>query len=214
MHGIGQKQPPISRATSRVSHRCMFFLQRPTPQVLKQFRQTAERDSLSYEEVCATLKDPLPSGYHIDHNRTCLGRGEDLFERARAALDEWKMFDLGWLKLIHPPVPVTPGQTVMILAHTWGLYSLSASRVLKMVDTDDGDTRRWGFCYGTLRHHVERGEERFTVEYSRKGDLVWYDILAFSRPQHPLARLAYPVSRAAQRRFARDSKATMQRVLS
>jgi hypothetical protein len=49
----------------------MFFLQRPTPQILEQFHQTAERDSLSYEEVCATLKDPLPSGYHIDHNRTC-----------------------------------------------------------------------------------------------------------------------------------------------
>ena len=42
---------------------------------------------------------------------------------------------------------------------------------------------------------------------------AWYDILAFSRPQHLLARVAYPFSRAAQRRFAHDSKAAMLRTV-
>jgi uncharacterized protein (UPF0548 family) len=103
---------------------------------------------------------------------------------------------------------------VLILARTWNLYSLSASRVVAMIDSDDGETQRWGFCYGTLQHHVECGEERFTIEYHRQDGPVWYDILAFSRPKHPLARLAYPLSRAAQRYFARDSKAAMLRVIS
>jgi uncharacterized protein (UPF0548 family) len=66
----------------------------------------------------------------------------------------------------------------------------------------------------TLQHHVERGEERFSVEHHRADDAVWYDILAFSVPQHPLARLGYPLSRAAQRRFAVDSKAAMLRAIS
>jgi uncharacterized protein (UPF0548 family) len=192
----------------------MFRLQRPSPRIVQRFQQTAEQDSFSYGELRATLDGPLPSGYAVDHNRVCLGHGDVILERARRALMEWKMFDLGWVELIHPSSPVTSGQTVLILAHTWNLYSLSASRVLAMIDSDDGEARHWGFCYGTLQHHVERGEERFTVEYHRADHSVWYDILAFSRPQHPLARLAYPLSRAAQRRFARDSKAAMLRAVS
>lgn len=187
----------------------MFFFRHPSRQALDRFHSLAKQDSFSYSELRATLESPLPSGYAIDHNRVCLGRGEMVFERARRALMEWKMFDLGWVELIHPSSPVAPSQTVLILAHTWNLYSLSASRVLAMIDSDDSEMQRWGFCYGTLQHHVERGEERFTVEYHRADDSVWYDILAFSRPQHSLARLAYPLSRAAQRRFARDSKAAM-----
>jgi uncharacterized protein (UPF0548 family) len=191
----------------------MFFIRRPTAQFLQRFQRIAEEDSFSYKELRATLKDPLPAGYNIDHNRVRLGHGEDVFERARKALSEWKMFDLGWIELIHPDAPVAPGQTVLILARAWGLYALSASRVIAMIDSDDVDIRRWGFCYGTLQHHVERGEERFTVEYHPKSTEVWYDILAFSRPQHLLARIGYPFSRAAQRRFVHDSKAAMLRTI-
>jgi uncharacterized protein (UPF0548 family) len=103
---------------------------------------------------------------------------------------------------------------VLVLAHTFGLYSLSASRVIVMIDKEDGQIWRRGFTYGTLSHHVERGEERFSVEYHRDDDSVWYDLLAFSMPQHWLARLGYPLSRAAQRRFAADSKAAMLRAVS
>ncbi len=52
---------------------------------------------------------------------------------------------------------------------------------------------RFGFAYGTLPGHVESGEERFLVEWDRGDDAVWYDILAFSRPNHVLTRLGYPV---------------------
>jgi uncharacterized protein (UPF0548 family) len=192
----------------------MFFLQRPSPQILERFRKIVEQDSFSYDELRATLEGPLPSGYIVDHNRVCLGDGEVLFKRACTALSEWRMFDLGWVELMHPSSPVAPGQTVLILARTWNLYSLSASRVVAMIDRDDGEMQRWGFCYGTLQHHVEKGEERFTVEYHRRDSSVWYDILAFSRPKHPLAQLANPLSRAAQHRFARDSKAAMLRAIS
>jgi len=66
----------------------------------------------------------------------------------------------------------------------------------------------YGFAYGTLPEHAAFGEERFTVEYDTKDGAVSYEILAFSRLR-PLARLAYPFTRALQRRFARDSKAAM-----
>jgi uncharacterized protein (UPF0548 family) len=49
------------------------------------------------------------------------------------------------------------------------------------------------------------------IEWDQSDDSVWYDILAFSRPQHVLARLGYPVVRRLQKKFARDSAAVMQR---
>src|SRR4051812_22366770 len=192
----------------------MFFLTRPTAQRMDRFRQMAKHYSFSYPEVGATLSEALPTPYNVDHNRVRLGEGISLFEHSYAALLGWKMFDLGWVELLHPAEPIAPGQTVLVLAHTFGLYSLSASRVISMIDEDNSRMWRRGFSYGTLHHHVERGEERFTVEYHPADNSVWYDILAFSVPQHPLARLGYPLSRAAQRRFATDSKAAMVMAVS
>jgi uncharacterized protein (UPF0548 family) len=187
----------------------MFFLRRPTTQRINRFRSEAEQDSFSYPQVGAIGDSTLPKGFNVDRNRIRLGEGLHLFDRACAALRAWKMFDIGWVKLIHPAEPVAPGQTVLVLAHTFGLYSLSASRVITMINEDNGQIWRRGFSYGTLRHHVERGEERFSVEYHHEDDSVWYDLLAFSIPKHPMARLGYPLSRAAQRRFATDSKAAI-----
>jgi uncharacterized protein (UPF0548 family) len=73
------------------------------------------------------------------------------------------------------------------------------------------EPERFGFAYGTLSQHAEGGEERFTVEYHRQSDEVWYDIYAFSRPGHFLVRLGYPYARYLQKRFAVTSKAAMLR---
>ena len=78
-----------------------------------------------------------------------------------------------------------------------------------MIDEKQTQNARFGFAYGTLPDHVERGEERFTIEW-QADDSVWYDIYAFSRPKHPLARLGFPVTRMLQKRFARDSLAVMK----
>jgi uncharacterized protein (UPF0548 family) len=191
----------------------MFFFRRPTAQRIDRFRQAAMRDTFSYPEVGATLKGEIPEQYNLDHNRVRLGAGPATFERASAALCDWKMFDIGWVELLRPDGPIAPGQTVLVLARTCGLYSLSATRVIAMIDDDSGPIRRRGFSYGTLQHHVERGEERFSIEHDLEDDSVWYEILAFSLPQHPVARIGYPLSRAAQRRFAGDSKAAMLRAI-
>ena len=71
--------------------------------------------------------------------------------------------------------------------------------------------KKYGFAYGTLPDHGERGEERFTVEFN-SDQSVWYDLYAFSQPS-TLARLAYPFTRILQKRFATDSKAAMERAV-
>ena len=78
---------------------------------------------------------------------------------------------------------------------------------------EQGPVQRFGFAYGTLPEHAESGEERFTVEWHEEDDTVWYDIVAFSRPQQLPARLGYPLARRMQKRFARDSAAAMQRTV-
>ena len=72
------------------------------------------------------------------------------------------------------------------------------------------EPRRFGFAYGTLPDHVERGEERFLIEWNANDNSVWYDILAFSRPQHPLVKLSSPLARKLQKQFARESLARMK----
>ena len=83
---------------------------------------------------------------------------------------------------------------------------MNACRIVYVVE----EQQRYGFAYGTLSEHAERGEERFTVEWKREEDTVWYDLLAFSKPG-PMARLGYPLARRLQKRFAHDSKEAMKR---
>ncbi len=58
---------------------------------------------------------------------------------------------------------------------------------------------------GTLPGHVERGEERFAVEWRTTDDSVWYEVFAFAHPAHPLAKVGRPFVRQSPSRFAADS---------
>jgi len=109
--------------------------------------------------------------------------------------------------------PIQVGTNLALLVQHFGFYSLNAARIVCVVD-EDGPVARYGFAYGTLAEHAESGEESFTVEWNRSEDEVWYDILAFSRPQKMLARVGYPLSRMLQKRFAEGSKAAMLKAAS
>ena len=91
---------------------------------------------------------------------------------------------------------------------TFGFWWFNACRIVYLID-DTGPVTRFGFAYGTLPGHAERGEERFLIEWDQSDGSVWYDILAFSRPRHVLARLGYPLTRRLQKQFARDSATAM-----
>jgi uncharacterized protein (UPF0548 family) len=150
----------------------------------------------------------MPRGYTLDHNRIQLGWGEDTWRRAVHAIRSWQMFNMPWVKLHWPNAPIEVGTNVAVSVHHFGFYSLNACRIVYVV-VEEGAVNRFGFAYGTLADHAESGEERFTVEWNRADDAVWYDIFAFSRPQQMLAKLAYPLSRLLQKRFAEGSKAAM-----
>jgi uncharacterized protein (UPF0548 family) len=119
------------------------------------------------------------------------------------------MTDLGWVTVHPPEAPLAPGTAVAVVARHHGFWSMNPCRIVRAFDDDVDGVRRFGFAYGTLPGHGAAGEERFTVEWRRADDAVWYDLYALSRPAHPLMRLGYPVARRLQRRFARESMRAM-----
>jgi uncharacterized protein (UPF0548 family) len=187
----------------------MLSLRKPSAEKLREFLAAQSKLDLAYPAVGATAAVP-PAGYVVDHTRIKLGEGAGTFAAARAALERWDHFRLGWVETWPPETPIQAGQAVAVIARLLGLWWLNACRIVYVVD-EEGPVQRCGFAYGTLPEHAESGEERFTVEWHRADDAVWYDILAFSRPQQLLPRLGYSFTRKLQRRFARDSVAAMQR---
>lgn len=186
----------------------MFALTKPSAERIRQFINEQRDLPLSYPEVGAT-NSTLPAGYNIDHNRIQLGHGEQTFQRAVAAVRNWKMHDLGWLELCWPDAPIEVGSAVAVLCPHFGFWSCHPAKIVYVIDEADEQARRFGFGYGTLPAHDEQGEERFLIEWRHDDDSVWYDILAFSRPSSFLARLGYPLVRKLQRKFGRDSKQVM-----
>lgn len=186
----------------------MFLAAKPGPDQVSNFIRHSAKSSFSYEQTGATNGIP-PAGLTVDHNRIKLGEGTAAFERAKAAVRAWKMFDISWAQLFEPNTPIEPERTVAILIKHFGFYSLNAARIVYVIDEPD----RFGFAYGTLQDHGESGEERFSVEFNAETNEVFYDLFAFSRPAHFLAKLGYPLTRMLQKRFARDSKAAMLRAI-
>jgi uncharacterized protein (UPF0548 family) len=189
----------------------MFLQRKPSEEVVKRFISSQQDLSFSYAQVGATRNQSrdVDGGYTIDHNRLKLGEGEETFRRAVAALRNWRQFNLGWVTVVPPGRPLEVGITVAVQAKVFGFWSLNAARVVYVIDESDYEKATFGFAYGTLPDHIERGEERFTVERCAD-DSVWYDIYAFSRPRHPLVRLGFPITRMLQKRFVRDSLAVMK----
>jgi uncharacterized protein (UPF0548 family) len=181
----------------------MFRLRKPDADWLARFRTSHEHLPLSYAEVCCS-RGPAPPGYFMDSYRVCLGCGADVFDRARQALRQWRMLRLGWVEPCWPDAPIQQGTLVGTLARVMGLWTVNCCRIVYVVD-EEGPVARFGFAYGTLRGHAERGEERFLVEWHRGPDTVWYDLKAISKPGGWLTSLAYPLTRRLQRRFGRDS---------
>lgn len=190
----------------------MLSLRKPSREVIRLFLLEQGKMNFTYSATGHTFGTP-PSGYIIDHTRAKLGQGANTFDAAKAALCRWEQFRLGWLEAGPEETPIEEGRSIAVIAKAIGLWWLNACRIISVVD-EDGPIRRFGFAYGTLPEHAGTGEERFLIEWDHSDDSVWYDILAFSRPRHILAKIGYPFVRLTQKRFGRESSAAMQRAVN
>ncbi|MCU0704802.1 MAG: DUF1990 domain-containing protein [Fimbriiglobus sp.] len=183
----------------------MWTLHRPTDRHLLAVRLRQNRHPLSYPYRGCTRSLAPPPGFDADHYRVPVGVGPEALTAAIDALRRFAQFPPGWT-LVDPAIPpIREGNVLCVAARVFGVWWVNACRIVTVID----EPRRYGFAYGTLPGHVEMGEERFLVEQTDDG-VVWYDLLAHSRPRFWLTRLAYPLARLAQKRFARDSLAAMR----
>ena len=187
----------------------MFAFREPSDNDLGRFLHGQREQPLSYAEAGAALAEAAPAGYSVDHGRILLGEGEGDFRRAAEALAGWRMFETGWTRIFPEGAAVAEGAVICVVARHFGFYSANPARIIRVLD----EQRRYGFVYGTLPAHSERGEERFSVEITPDGE-VYYDLYSFARGNGLPVRLGYPVRRLVQRRFSRDSRRAMLRAAS
>jgi uncharacterized protein (UPF0548 family) len=150
--------------------------------------------SLTYAAVGTARSGDVPEGFRGAHRRAVVGSGRADFERAAAAVLDWRAQRGAGLRVRATGPAATPGTVVVLTA---GLPRFGYDIPCRVVWAQTtGDER--GFAYGTLPGHPESGEECFLVRLTPDGDVV-YEIRVFFRLASRAARLAVPLSLVLQR---------------
>jgi uncharacterized protein (UPF0548 family) len=149
---------------------------------------------LTYPGVGSARSGDAPPGFRRARRSAVVGSGRVTFERAAAAVLDWRAQRGAGLRVRATGPASTPGTVVVLTA---GLPRLGYDIPCRVVwARTDGDER--GFAYGTLPGHPESGEESFLVRLTPDDDVV-FDIRVFFRLASPAARLAGPLSLLLQR---------------
>lgn len=183
----------------------MFTLFEPSEKRIEDFLAEQRDLPFSYREVGATRGENVPADYPINHLRLQIGGGAETFARAKEAVRDWTMYQLDWTRLVPAGAPIEVGAVVCAIVNHGFCWSLNPCRIIYVSDA----AGKFSFAFGTLPGHSEQGEERFTIERNSADDSVWYEVFAFARPQHVLAKIGFPFVPYFQRRFARESAQAM-----
>src|SRR5690606_36045500 len=137
-----------------------------------------------------------------------LGRGAALQRRAGQAVLDWRMHRAMGVSIEADAPEAEPGVGVVVGLGVGPLRLRAPCRVVWTVREPD----RIGFAYGTLPGHPARGEEAFLVERRADDDTVWLTVTAFSRLASWYVRAGGPLTRAAQRAYARRCGRVLRRL--
>ncbi len=164
-------------------------LRRPSDEKLIGIWEEQSSLPITYKNAGMTRGGPH-GGYR--HHGATISLTPGSFTRAREHLRAWGA-QRGAGFGVYPERPVAQGMAVLVYGRLGKLYTSVCCRVIYIIDDDD----RWGFAYGTLPHHVERGEESFIVSKD-KDENVTFTVESLSRPAALLARLGAPITRLVQ----------------
>jgi uncharacterized protein (UPF0548 family) len=150
-------------------------------------RRAATTD-LSYDGVGRTL-----TATGLEQHTRVLGRGRPVFDEAVVRLQTWAPQRHIGARVL--PVDQRPerGATILVDLRLGPIAIAVPNRIVAVVD----EPCRWGYAYGTVHGHHERGEESFVVTH-HADDTVTATITVEARPASVAARLAAPLVRALQ----------------
>ncbi|CAN0378862.1 unnamed protein product [Phaeothamnion confervicola] len=188
----------------------MLTLRRPTDEALAALVERMRTVPYNYETGLLRREATLRRWF-IDRHREVIGHGEADFAAACDAMRDWDMFREPWTRPAIPLAALRAGETVGYSARQLGVWWSYCCRIIAVIDEQDADgTRRFGFDYGTLRAHAERGEERFLVKLDGTTGEVTYELFAISRPGRWFIWIGLPLARRAQAQFRPGSSAAMR----
>ena len=175
----------------------MYGLRRPNEHMLDALVDAQRARELTYDDIGVTTTDLTPAGHRRHAWQRVVGDGADAFDRSADAIRAWAGHRRAGA-IVHPAdAPIEVGSVVALALPVMGVWVTAACRVVWVVDEPDA----FGFGYGTLPHHPESGEESFVVRRREDGAAV-VEIVAVSRPQTLLTKLAGPIGSLIQRRTA------------
>lgn len=160
----------------------------------------ARQGALTYDHAGSTLFPERFPDRDVRAFRLDVPGGAGGFDAAVASLRAWvPQRALG--ARVHPPdALVEPGETLLVALPLGPVEVTVPDRVVAVVDEPD----RFGFAYGTLPGHPERGEECFLVERLAAGAVritVRLDAAPAMSPARALGPLIGWAQRAAIRRY-------------
>lgn len=177
---------------------------RPTDEFVDRYR----RARIDLEPTFVT-PGVRPPGFHDTDVNTTLGEGDEVLDRARIAIEGWRVHSGAGVEVVPAAEGPRLGATVGLVTCQYGMWIVMACRITEVVD----DATRCGFTYATLPGHPECGEERFLARLDDDG-VVRFEITATWRSDALVARLAAPIARVVQGRATQAYLDAMVRAVS
>jgi uncharacterized protein (UPF0548 family) len=177
-------------------------LRQPSLGDLDDLLRRCRADDVTYSPTGGSLDGSTPPGLHRHAWSTDLPTAS--FDRAVQAVIGWEVHRGAGL-LVAADGGIDVGTNVALVAPLPIGFVEATCRIVAVVDEPD----RFGFAYGTLGVHPERGEESFIV--TRSGEATRFDVVGISRPVHPAVRAVPPLGDLLQDRAVRRYLAAMHR---
>ncbi|XP_034225210.1 UPF0548 protein At2g17695 isoform X1 [Prunus dulcis] len=154
------------------------------------------------------------NGFLFNHARVLVGSGVDTYEKGKRALQDWRHFGLNWA-FVDPKTPVQNGVKFCVCVKEFLPWVMMPLQVVYVNENRPSKQSMASFRFGggTLQGHLLAGEERFSIELDENNQ-VWYEILSFSKPAHPLSFIGYPYVMLRQKYFAHQSSNAIMKHLN
>lgn len=181
----------------------VITLGNPAPGRLDDALAEASGHEVTYAHVGSTL-DPA-----VACRTRTVELGHDTFDVGVEGLKAW-VCHRGIGADVHPKgAPIAAGTDVLVVLRAGPIRLLVPDRIVAVVN----EPNRFGFAYGTLPGHPERGEEAFLLE-RHDGGRTTATIRVAAQGDWLIARIAAPILRLLQRAALNRYLAALQQYAS